>query len=314
MRRRQLAAALGAVMVLSLCACGKKNVEQPPAEASPETRIQLSEEDLGVVSVMARELSAAQMELITGSIEIEGGEAEDGGVKVTLVSAMGDGCYNCFNLRASLPEKSKIKNGGYGFESAEILFNDPAAPFEATAREWAVLEDDDPKDNSYSLRLTAGATRWDSREYILNNGITRTLKLKNIVSDDGKVLYEGQWSFDFAYMIAGESRELIEKPIPVAGVSPDGKKGESWAEISSLVLSNFSAECRYTLKGGAAAEPFSYGLAYMEMKSGEKQLIGCDYSRVEGKSDIRDYYLLIPIQLDEVKSIHLSDHVTVNVA
>ena len=140
-----------------------------------------------------------------------------------------------------------------------------------------MTDDEDAADSRYTLRLTVGASRWDSKDYALNNGTVRTLKLKNIVSDEGKVLYEGEWSFSFTYAIVGEYVELIDEPIAVPGVSASGRYGEKdWAEISSFVLSNFSAECRYRLLGEEVSEPYSYGLAYVEMKSGEKHLIGCD--------------------------------------
>ena len=302
-------------MMLGLFACGKRKAAEETPNPPPSAPAELSEQDLGAVSALAKELSAKQMQMITDSIEITKGEAESGAVKVTLVSAMGDGCYNCFNVLVQLPEKDKAENGGYGFQSAELSFGDPEAPFKTTAREWRALDDDDPGDGRYTLRLTVGASRWDNREYILNNGITRSLTLKNIVSDDGEVLYKGEWSFDFVCLLSGEYIGLVSEPLAVPGVSETGKYGEKdWAEISSFVLSNFSAECRFKLKDSKAAEPFSYGLAYVEMQSGEKHLIGCDAGRVEGKTDIRDFYLVIPISLEEVKSIHLTDRITIDVA
>ena len=73
---------------------------------------------------MTKELSAAQMELITGSIEVSGDEAQSGGVTACLMSAMGDGCFNCFNVSVSLPEKVKSEKGGYGFHRRNS-FNAP---------------------------------------------------------------------------------------------------------------------------------------------------------------------------------------------
>ena len=100
MRRRQLAALLGAAILLTLCACGKKKTEQEPETPTPAPTVEqteLSLENLGAVSAMTKELSAAQMELITGSIEVSGDEAQSGGVTACLMSAMGDGCFNCFS-------------------------------------------------------------------------------------------------------------------------------------------------------------------------------------------------------------------------
>lgn len=314
MKKRQLAALLALLLLLGLCACGKKSDEAEPEQSdAPEERI-LAGQDMGVVSALARELSAEQMELITGSIEITDGLSSDGGAEVALISAMGDGCYNCFNLLISLPEKSKVKGGGCGFRSAEILFNDDRTPFKTTMSEWTALEDDNPKDSSYSLRLTVGTTRWEDREQALNNGVSRTLRLTDIVSEDGSLVLQGQWSFEFLYALECEYAELIEKPLPIAGISEKGGNTEEcWAELKSLVLSSFSAECRFKT-GLGAGEPVSYGLSYVEMKSGEKRLISCSGSRIDGADEIRNYNFIIPINLGEVKSIHLMDKVTVEAA
>lgn len=315
MRRKQLLGALLALLLLlGLPGCGKKTGESGAAPELPRETAIPAGDDLSAANGMARELSSTQMQLITDSIEIISGECESGGVKIRLLSAMGDGCFNCFSLLIELPRGSAPGAEGYGFERAEILFGDEQAAFITTAAESTVTPDDNPRDDAYSLRLSVGTSRWDNKDYTLNNDKTRTLRLENIVSDDGAVLFKGVWSFDFVFAITGEYTELVKEPIKVLGVSPTGHYGEeTWAEISSFVLSNFSAECRYRLTNGQASEPVSYGLSYVEMKTGEKHLIGCANSRIDGDFEIRDYYMAIPIAPEEVRRIHLSDRIELEV-
>lgn len=309
MRVTRLTPALLALCAaLLICGCSKR-----PAEETPPVETQSGGLEDVVSDVRSTTtLSSSQLELIVGSVALLDDSDENGGTRVTMRSAMGDGCCNCFSLAVELPEGVSGVPGG--FSGVELLFNDAEVDFSVTGLSWSATADDDPDDNLYYLRLTVSTDRWSSKDYVLNNGITRTLRLTDLEDADGGVLCEGAWELKFEYIIPGEYVELVQQPIPIVG-AVDYSTGEEkvWAELESFLLSDFSAQCSYRLVDKSVSEPMSFGLSYVELQSGQTHFISIASDRSDEQRLIRDYNLTIPVPLEDIKLVHLSEKLTLKV-
>lgn len=266
---------------------------------------------LGDYYASHNELTKAQLKIINNSAKIISSVAEDAGVKVTLVSATGDGFYSTYKLDIELPEAMNAGEG-YHFGNQRLLINDESIGLGTKGTSSMTLEDDNPTDNRYSMLVSIRLTNYPvNRNYSFNNGIVRTLRLENIVADEsGKIvnLIEGQWDFGVLFTNEGKTVELIDEPVTISGYGFWDKK---WfeAKVTSFVLSSFSAYCEYELSADSASSAIGISPVVV-LKDGRKFALmpsSCsDYNC--------NFSLTVPVSLDELEYVQLTDDVILPVS
>ena len=255
-------------------------------------------------------LTKAQLNIIKGSATVVSAVAEDAGVKITLDSATGDGFYSYYKLDVELPEGM---NAGYGynFGNQRLLINDESIGLGTKGTSCMTLDDGDSTDNRYSLLISIRLTNYPAnRNYSFDNGIVRTLKLENIITEEsGKIvnLIEGQWDFGVLFTNEGKTIELVNEPVTVSGYDIWSEKWYE-ANITSFVLSGFSGYCEYEVTPNSISS--SIGISpFVVLKDGSKYALMAS----GGSSSNYNYNLTVPISLDEVDYVQLTDDVILQV-
>lgn len=255
-------------------------------------------------------LTKAQLNIIKGSATVVSAVAEDAGVKITLDSATGDGFYSYYKLDVELPEGM---NAGYGYNFGEqrLLINDESIGLGTKGGSCTTLDDGDSTDNRYSLLISIRLTNYPAnRNYSFDNGIVRTLHLENIITEEsGKIvnLIEGQWDFGVLFTNEGKTIELVNEPVTVSGYDIWSKE---WYEatVTSFVLSGFSGYCEYEVTPNSVSNTIGIS-PFLVLKDGSKYALMAS----GGSSSNYNYYLTVPISLDEVDYVQLTDDVILQV-
>jgi hypothetical protein len=256
-------------------------------------------------------LTKAQLNIIKGSATVVSDVAEDAGVKITLDSATGDGFYSYYKLDVELPEGMNAGDG-YNFGKQNLLINDESIGLGTKGASCMTLDDGDSTDNRYSLLISVHLTNYPAnRNYSFNNGIVRTLQLENIITqENGKIVnfIEGEWDFGVLFTNEGKTVELVNQPVTVSGY-------DLWsnalyeAKVTSFVLSGFSAYCEYKLTPNSISNTIGMSPVVV-MKDGSKYTLLAS----GGSSSIYDYNLAVPISLNEVDYVQLTDDVILRVS
>ena len=255
-------------------------------------------------------LTKAQLNVIKGSATVVSAVAEDAGVKITLDSATGDGFYSYYKLDVELPEGMNAGDG-YNFGEQGLLINDESIGLGAKGASCMTLDDGDSTDNRYSLLISIHLTNYPAnRNYSFDNGIVRTLHLENIITEEsGKIvnLFKGQWDFGVLFTNEGKAVELVNNPVTVSGYDYWSKEWYE-AKVTSFVLSGFSGYCEYEVAPNSVSSTIGIS-PFLVLKDGSK------YAMIAsgGSSSSYDYYLTVPISLDEVDYVQLTDDVILQV-
>ncbi|MEA4895915.1 MAG: hypothetical protein VB064_11740 [Oscillospiraceae bacterium] len=258
----------------------------------------------------SNKLTKAQLNIIKGSAAVISAVAEDAGVEITLDSVTGDGFYSYYKLDVELPEGVNAGDG-YNFGKQRLLINDESIGLGTNGTSFMTLEDEDPADNCYSMLLSIRLTNYPAnRNYSFNNGIVRTLHLENIITEEnGKIvnLIEGQWDFGILFTEESKAVELINEPLIVSGYD---FWSHEWYEskVSSFVLSGFSGYCEYEVTPNSVSSIIGIS-PIVVMKDGSKYQMMAS----RGSNSMFNYDLAVPISLDEVDYVQLSDDVILQV-
>lgn len=257
-------------------------------------------------------LSEKQKEIIHNSAAIVSSIAQDAGVTVTLQSVCGNGYITYCKVDVELPESMNAGQGSV-FERSDLIFNEVG--FGGSSLRYQTIEDDNPTDNRFSLLIEKRLYYYQGLDYSFNNGIVHTLHLKNIKIEDesGTQLntIEGQWDFRILFNDEGKVVNLIQEPVVVRGFDFwEGKYFE--AEIKSFALTEFSAYCEY--KPMPISQEIVIGLRpVVIMKDGRTVLMESNGGGGSMDSCKTAYELKVPISLDEVAFVKLSDEVVLPV-
>ena len=258
----------------------------------------------------SNKLTKAQLNIIKGSATVVSSVAEDAGVKITLDSATGDGYCSYYKLDVELPEGMNTGEG-HNFGRQSLLINDESIGLGVVGGSSMTLEDGDPTDNRYSMLISLHLTNYPAnRSYSFNNGIVRTLKLENIITEEnGKIvkLIEGEWDFGVLFTNESKTVELVNKPVTVSGYDLWSKKWYE-AELTSFVLSEFSGYCEYKLTPNSISGTIGISPAAV-LKNGSKYALMAS----SGSNYYSNYDLTVPISLDEVDYVQLTDDILLDV-
>ncbi len=254
-------------------------------------------------------LSEKQKSIIHNSVDIVSAVAEDAGVTVTLQSVCGNGYVTYYKLDVELPADRNAEQefSLVDFDSRRLRINDDSAVFGHTGGGSQTLEDDDPSDQHVSLLLNTRRDYSPGSAYAFDNGIIRTLHLEDLslVPEEGKIpQIKGKWDFEILFQDKGEAVELVRKPVAVRGY--DLFRGTYYAaEVSSFVLTEFSAYCQYEVTSHSQSDVIGFHPVVI-MKDGRTVFT----SGYAGGSDT-DYSwsLSVPVSLDEVAFVKLTDEV-----
>ena len=252
----------------------------------------------------ASKLTKAQLNTIKGSATVVSSVADNSGVRITLDSATGDGFYSYYKLDVELPEGMNAGDG-YNFGKQSLLINDESIGLGDGGTSCMTLEDGDPSDNRYSMLISIGLTNYPAnRNYSFDNGIVRTLKLENIITEEnGRIvnLIEGEWDFGVLFTNEGKTVELVNKPVKVSGYDFWSKEWYE-AKVTSFVLSGFSGYCEYKLTSNSISSTIGISPVVV-LKDGSKYALIAS----GGSNYYYDYYLTVPISLDEIDYVQLTD-------
>jgi hypothetical protein len=249
-------------------------------------------------------LSEKQKSLIHNSAAIVSAVAQDAGITITLQSVCGNGYDVWYQVDVELP--ADINARSVGFNEIRLRLNDDSAAFGNRSGSRQTLEDDDPSDHHFPLLLQTSLGYPPGSNYAFDNGTLRTLHLEDLrlTRDNGEeALIEGQWDFDILLQDKGEAIELIQEPVVVRGIHV-WKETYYEATMTSFVLTEFSASCRY--EATANSQSSLVGLNPVVIMEDGRTV---HMNSTGGSSGDYQWTALVPISLDEVAFVKLTDDV-----
>lgn len=244
-------------------------------------------------------LSEKQQSIIHNSVDIVSAVAEDAGVTVTLQSVCGNGFVTYYKLDVELSADMYAgQEYTYVTLSSKLMTNDYSI---GLGNGRACLEDNDPSDQHVSLLLNTYS------DYSFDNGIIRTLHLEDLQlgKESGEsLLVNGQWNLELLFCDKGEAVELVQEPVVVRGFN-FVRDTYYEAEMSSFVLTEFSASCQYVVTPNSQRS-FIECHPVVIMKDGRTVFTSGGYG---GNNTKYRWNLLVPVSLDEVAFVKLTDEV-----